>query len=512
MQKVLGDMKAYLIARVSTADQVDALPAQKYKLTDYAARHFSEFELIEFHESAYKGTRDKFREVLTKLKTATEPVAVVFDKVDRLTRDSGDEEVRQLIRLCDVGVIELHFPSDGLTITENSPATDKMRLNLNGALAQYYSDAISDNVKRRNEQLRRDGYWTGKAPFGYINTVFPDKKKWIEPEPLKSKAVTAAYDLYGSGSYSLKTLRHKIIEMFNYDLSAGQWDKILKNPFYKGSMSVKDKIYPHNYIPLITEAQYAKAKSVREGYAINPKRWAGIPYPYRGLISCAECGSRITFEKNKQKYIYGHCTQFKGKHGARYVLQDDLTEQLESVFQQIQLPEDAYLEVTEALQKDDAETRKQNNDSLTAIQAEISRYESMNERNYNAYLNGTISEDFYNKKHAEIAETKKKLENRRENIELMSKNDFSSISSLLELSRDAPDLFKNAEIEDKRVLLNTVLSNLELNDDLLRWKLKEPYDCMALCNKNRNWLGRRDSNPRMPVPKTGALPLGDALM
>ena len=26
----------------------------------------------------------------------------------------------------------------------------------------------------------------------------------------------------------------------------------------------------------------------------------------------------------------------------------------------------------------------------------------------------------------------------------------------------------------------------------------------------KSWLGRRDSNPRMPVPKTGALPLGDA--
>ena len=24
------------------------------------------------------------------------------------------------------------------------------------------------------------------------------------------------------------------------------------------------------------------------------------------------------------------------------------------------------------------------------------------------------------------------------------------------------------------------------------------------------WLGRRDSNPRMPAPKAGALPLGDA--
>ena len=28
----------------------------------------------------------------------------------------------------------------------------------------------------------------------------------------------------------------------------------------------------------------------------------------------------------------------------------------------------------------------------------------------------------------------------------------------------------------------------------------------------RIWLGRRDSNPRMPGPKPGALPLGHALM
>ena len=26
----------------------------------------------------------------------------------------------------------------------------------------------------------------------------------------------------------------------------------------------------------------------------------------------------------------------------------------------------------------------------------------------------------------------------------------------------------------------------------------------------KNWLGRQDSNLRMPTPKTGALPLGDA--
>lgn len=27
-----------------------------------------------------------------------------------------------------------------------------------------------------------------------------------------------------------------------------------------------------------------------------------------------------------------------------------------------------------------------------------------------------------------------------------------------------------------------------------------------------SWLGRRDSNPRMPAPEAGALPLGDSPM
>ena len=47
-------MKAYLIARVSTLDQSDALPGQIYRLTDYANRKDFDFdfELFEIRESA----------------------------------------------------------------------------------------------------------------------------------------------------------------------------------------------------------------------------------------------------------------------------------------------------------------------------------------------------------------------------------------------------------------------------------------------------------------------------
>lgn len=40
-------MKAILIARVSTDDQAEALPAQIYKLQDYALKNELDYELFE---------------------------------------------------------------------------------------------------------------------------------------------------------------------------------------------------------------------------------------------------------------------------------------------------------------------------------------------------------------------------------------------------------------------------------------------------------------------------------
>jgi DNA invertase Pin-like site-specific DNA recombinase len=59
-------MKAYLLARVSTDDQKDALPAQTIKLKDYAIKKAYDYELFEIQESAYKGDRQVFRAIVDK--------------------------------------------------------------------------------------------------------------------------------------------------------------------------------------------------------------------------------------------------------------------------------------------------------------------------------------------------------------------------------------------------------------------------------------------------------------
>jgi site-specific DNA recombinase len=488
-------MKAYLIARVSTLDQSDALPGQIYRLKSYAEHKAFDYELFEILESAYKSERVSFASVIGKISNNEGACAIVFDKIDRYTRNSN--EVARLNALCRAGLLELHFVSDSLKITQKSSAQEHFMLNMGASTAQYYSDAISDNVKRRNEQKWRDGEWCEKAPIGYRNTVNPGGKKWIEPDTITSTIVRETFELYASGTTSLREIAKRWREEYGLStVGASRIDQVLKNPFYYGEMRVKNKLYTHKYDPIISRALFEQAKSIREGYKKNPQKWGGLPFPYRGLISCAECGCSITFETKKKKYTYGHCTRKKNKHPMRYINQDEITRQVQDILKRVQIPHEAYIQVSDILRKSHEEKKHTCHKEMSALDAEIAKYQLRKERVYEDYLDGKIGEELYNKVFTGF-DTKLKLKQEtRESLELSDDQYYLSASHLLKLAKDLPELFEKAEIQKKRTLMKIIVSNLELDGDLLRWKYKKPFNMMALCNKSSNWLPRLGSNQR----------------
>ena len=490
-------MKAYLIARVSTLDQSDALPGQVYRLQDYAKRKGYDYELFEIRESAYKSQRASFKQVIDRVIDDYENCVIVFDKIDRYTRNSNSQEVSLLNNLCKAGKIEIHFPSDSLFITKDSSAQQQFMLNLGVSTAQYYSDAISDNVKRRNQQKWRDGEWCGKAPTGYVNTTRSDGKKWVELDPALAGVVREAFEMYASGTSSLREIAKLWRERYGLrNVHSSRIDQVLKNPFYYGEMRVLGKLYVHHYTPIITRALFEQARSVREGYKVKPHYWGGLPFQYRGLIECAECGCRITFETKKGKYIYGHCTRKKNKHPMKYVSEDKITKQINDILTKVKIPEDAYIQVSDILRKSHEEKKHSYHNEMATIDAEIAKYQQRKERVYEDFLDGKISEDFYNKKFEEF-DTKLKLKQEaRESLELSDDEYYLSVSHLLKLAKDLPNLFEKAEIQKKRTLLKMVVSNLELDGDLLRWKYKKPFEMMAYCNEINSWLRQLGSNQR----------------
>ena len=101
---------------------------------------------------------------------------------------------------------------------------------------------------------------------------------------------------------------------------------------------------------------------------------------------------------------------------------------------------------------------------------------------------------FYERKSNEYNKSIQNLQTQLSSFELSGSTRLETVSHLLELSKNAHNLFKSADAREKRKLIKAVLSNLKLKDKQLGWKLKKPFDLMAFCNNNSTWQGHEESN------------------
>lgn len=101
---------------------------------------------------------------------------------------------------------------------------------------------------------------------------------------------------------------------------------------------------PHAYEPLIAKSLYDKVQELLSGGKIHTRtqEYAGIPFVFRGLVKCAECGCTISSETHKKKsgrsYTYLRCGHTKGACNQELVSENLLLQQLDDeVFSKIRL-------------------------------------------------------------------------------------------------------------------------------------------------------------------------------
>jgi site-specific DNA recombinase len=290
----MNPTKVILIARVSDVEQRKALPAQKQRLENYARQLGYQPDYYEFDESAYKDARQKFSQLVETIRALDDFAIIVFDKIDRFTRDASQAEVRAMGSLVEKDRIEMHFPSDNLVITKNSPATDLFRLGIGMLLAKYYSDASRDNVRRRFEQMLNDGIWVHKAPLGYKNIKVDEKTKDIAVDPEKSHYVIKAFELRAMGlPYELIA---KELNNAGFTTKAGKkatrgfMERVLNNKFYYGVMVHSGREYPHKYEPLISRGLFNQCQAVRDKRKHEKTKYDSKDFTLKKIVKCGYCG------------------------------------------------------------------------------------------------------------------------------------------------------------------------------------------------------------------------------
>ena len=500
-----------LVARVSDIEQRKALPAQKQKLYDYASHcgwtEGEDFVYEEFDETAFKDDRKLFQnKVIDPLLKASGVEIVVFDKIDRFTRDSSSEERRLLTQLFRKGKIELHFPSDNLFIHKDSPAADLFRLDIGIALAGYYSSTIRDNVKRRFDQKLRDGEWCGKAPIGYINVVIGkdnkgDDIKDIIPDPERAPFILRGYELRADGmpyeviakEMTKQGLRSNTALL--KPLSKGQWEEIINNPFYYGEMRYNGSIYPHRYKPIVARWLWDQCQEVKKQRSHSRTKYNSKQFIFKGL-KCAECGYSVSSDRKKNKYNYLKCTEYGGKHGAAWVNEDVLLKQVKDVLVSLKIPSQVVPELITELERNHESEQEHYKRNITKLRKEHDEIDEEIKDLFRDRKKFKLRPELFEEL---VRECERKQTDIRQQLEDHSKADKQFVltaSYILDVASRAGELFEaeSSKVEQKRYLINLVLSNLQLKGEKLIFNLKEPFDAIALMSKSGNWLRRPDSN------------------
>ena len=319
------EIKWAIYARKSTESsdrQIQSIEDQINNLKVIAEREGIKISGTIFEAKSAKEpyAREGFTE-LTKLIDQGKINGLLVWKMDRLSRNAIDSGAIQYFLqkkklLCIKTPEKVYMPEDNAIIMSVE----------NGMSSQYIRD-LSTNVKRGMRSKAEKGWFPNIPPIGYLNSKSHEKgNETILTDCERFHTVRKMWDLMLTGNYSipkilkiatdewgLRTPNRK--KLGGKPLSISYMYTLFSNIFFTGNFMYAGKIYEGKHEAMITMGEFEQVQILlgKKGKP-QPKTHE---FPFTGVMSCAECGARITATEKKKfvksikgvnTYVYYHCT------------------------------------------------------------------------------------------------------------------------------------------------------------------------------------------------------------
>ncbi len=499
-------MKAIILARVSSKEQQEgySIQTQIEQLSQYCQKkNFHVIQTFKIVESSTRGERKEFKTMLEYANNQEEMIALITSNIDRLQRSF--KEYSLLDTLIQEERIEIHFVNENKIINKDSSSGDKLMWNIGIAVAQNYTDVLSEKVKSALHTKRENGEWTSKAPIGYKNHRDDlTGKNSIILDKDRAFLIKRIFMEYSTGSYSLSEMARISKEWGlrnNYKgqnpLSTSQLHRLIQNPFYYGEMSVMGKLYRHIYPPIIDKYTWDKCQEIRTGRSrTKAPRQSNKPFIFRGLLKCRTSGRTVTSDIKKDKYVYLICKNPSDPTKKMFIKEEKILEQVKDVFRSIRIEQDILQAITEELKNSHESEKYFQHSAIVELEKENKKLQNKLDKLLDLLLDESITTDDYDKKCHEFKTRQYNINEQIKNYLRADETFKLTVNTVLSIASKAYELFESSNIEQKRKLINYVFSNLELEGTTLRYSLKKPFDLMVDCTTYNDWLRRRDSNPR----------------
>ena len=450
-------MRAALYARVSTEEQTEgySINAQIRAFNALCqGRGWTSYrEYIEAGKSAHTDNINKrpvFKEAIEDALSGKYDVLVVH-KIDRFARKlQVTLEYFNKLSEAGVGFVSIQNEIDYTT------SQGKLMLSIQGALAEYYSDNLSEECKKGWTERKRQGLYCGLLPFGAMK----GKTGIPKPDPQTYPVLLLAFELKAQGKTDrqiamilndkgYRTSGNHGSNPFSNDTVAG----ILTNRFYIGELPyvngghIKAKHKPFIDRKLWNAAQESRARNKRSPIHCSSK---GTLSSLTGYTYCWKCKGRMRTgsTKNGKKRIM--CSEKVKGTGCnqKSAIIDVYERQIEAYLENFIIPGDYIDRIIEMQKKLEAsydENENRRNELVNRL-----------ERNKRLFKWGDISEADYLIERAQI----------KNELDRLTPHEYNTaaLEKLAELLKNVPQMWKEANQEQRNALGRQLFEEIWIED------------------------------------------------
>jgi len=486
MQKTI--QKAAIYLRVSSKGQEEngfSLDAQEKLAVEYAAKKgLKVVKIWKGAESAWgKIERQNFSEMLSYMKKHADVQHVIFDVLDRMTRNDVDKiKIAELVKEYDKVV---HFSRDNKIYSRESSSDDEFMLDVQVAVAKKMSNDISRKTTMGMTEKAEQGIYPSRAPIGYLNNRRTGK---IDVDSERAPFIKKLFEMTASGEYSLPMIEEILYKeglrerLHGGRVRANTLHRVLHNPIYYGMFQWAKKLYPGIHEPLISKDLFERANQALSLF--QRPRVTKRNYPFANLLHCKDCGCSVVGDFAKRKYMYYRCSFAKGQHmHEKYIREQQLDEAFAQMIDCVSIPPDIAKWLQKAVDLRLKRLEKGQNKATGALKAELSKKQTELERLYNEGWERGYPAEFIKRTEARLKGDIAGLSQRIQQQTINPDEIHQKSVDVLKLVCNMGTIYRAAPLAEKKPLLRHIASDYLLDGHKIYPKYREPFNIFVEGNK-----------------------------